>query len=223
MRSPAPRCSAYLSGSRTGSSTGFPSRPLRIPGSVGSGHLCPPRKSKEQPGCPARPRGFPVRGRVPGAAERQARAPYLRGPSLRGCCRGHSRAPRAAGTRRAGASRRAARLPRPRLPPAPPSRPAPAGPASGAGRRPRTAREPGSRRLRARSRAEELRGLRGGRSAAGFWLGEEQAVTLSPSSELIHRKKMCPKSLAKGVEIPRVVVQGKNEVWASVAGNHLIA
>ena len=60
-------------------------------------------------------------------------------------------------------------------------------------------------------------------SAAGFWLGEELAVTLSPSSELIHRKKMCPKSLAKGVEIPRVVVQGKNEVWASVAGNHLIA
>lgn len=143
-------------------------------------------------------------------------------PAL-GCCRRHSRAPRAAGTRRAGASRRAARLPRPRLPPAPPSRPAPAGPASGAGRRPRIAREPGSRRLRARSRAEELRGLRGGRSAAGFWLGEEQAVTLSPSSELIHRKKMCPKSLAKGVEIPRVVVQGKNEVWASVAGKHLIA
>ena len=29
---------------------------------------------------------------------------------------------------------------------------------------------------------------------------------------------MCPKSLVKGVEIPRVVVQGKNEVWTRVAG-----
>ena len=33
---------------------------------------------------------------------------------------------------------------------------------------------------------------------------------------------MCPKSLAKGVGTPRVVVQDKNEVWASVAGKPVI-
>ena len=51
---------------------------------------------------------------------------------------------------------------------------------------------------------------------------KRKRLRLSPSSELIHRKKMCPKSLAKGVGTPRVVVQDKNEVWASVAGKPVI-
>ena len=84
-------------------------------------------RARSSPVAPLARAASPVRGQVPGAAEGPERAPYLRGHSLRGCCRRHSRAPRAAGTRRGPGHRReqrdflgpASRRPRLRAPPPP--------------------------------------------------------------------------------------------------------
>lgn len=113
----------------------------------------------------------------------------------------------------------ASRRPRLRAPPPPPP-PAPP-PELGGGRAPPwspgpAVSAPGAGRRGAAGCGEEAPPLASGSV-------KRKRLRLSPSSELIHRKKMCPKSLAKGVEIPRVVVQGKNKVWASVAGKRLIA
>lgn len=110
---------------------------------------------------------------------------------------------------------------RPRLhatpPPAPPPRPAPAGPAPGAGRRPSTAPEPQPWRPGAGAARRSSAGCGKEPPPPASGSVKSKRLRLSPSSELIHRKKkMCPKSLVKGVEIPRVVVQGRTKcgpVW----------
>ncbi|CAI9157584.1 unnamed protein product [Rangifer tarandus platyrhynchus] len=81
--------------------------------------------------------------------------------------------------------------------------PAPAGPASGAGRRPSTAPKPQPWRPGAGAARRRSAGCGKEPPPPASGSVKSKRLRLSPSSELTYRKKkMCPKSLVKGVEIP---------------------